>query len=233
MPSPVKPSDFCSLTPTPAISACESIKRVFFSMPALICDLLTYMFDADGNPTEEFLGDIQTVPPGCMMDYGGLTAPAGWLPCDGREVSRTEYAALFAAIGTLWGDGDGSTTFNVPDLTKRTSIGPDVGYSVGNTGGESALNVPNHTHVLGCFTGAGNDDVYLKVQAIESPETFTGRAVTGDIDANQQATINEGDSLGGANDNNAGLVTTIPVEQSSVADGNMMPYAVTLKIIKA
>lgn len=202
-------------------------------MPALICDLLTYMFDADGNPTEEFLGDIQTVPPGCMMDYGGLTAPDGWLLCDGREVSRTEYAALFAAIGTLWGDGDGATTFNVPDLTKRTSIGPDVGYSVGSNGGESSLDVPDHTHVFGRFQKSNNDDVLLKVQAIESPETFIGRRVTGDIDANQQITINEGDSLGGPNDTNSGLVTTIPVEQSSVSDGNMMPYVVALKIIKA
>lgn len=53
-------------------------------------------------------------PAGMVAPYAGKTAPAGWLKCDGSAVSRTTYAALFAAIGTLYGAGDGSTTFNLP-----------------------------------------------------------------------------------------------------------------------
>ena len=55
-------------------------------------------------------------PVGVINPYGGATAPDGWLLCHGQALSRTEYADLFAVIGTSFGSGDGSTTFNVPDL---------------------------------------------------------------------------------------------------------------------
>ena len=55
-------------------------------------------------------------PLGTINAYGGATAPDGWLLCQGQAVSRTDYANLFAVIGTSFGSGDGSTTFNVPDL---------------------------------------------------------------------------------------------------------------------
>jgi microcystin-dependent protein len=55
------------------------------------------------------------VPTGALMDFAMNTAPAGWLECNGAAVSRATYAALFTAIGTAWGVGDGSTTFNLPD----------------------------------------------------------------------------------------------------------------------
>ena len=91
--------------------------------------------------------------------------------------------------------------------------------------------VLDHTHVVGRFTGAGNDDAHFKVQAIESPETFIGRVIPGDVGRNSQITINDGQALGGPNED-SGILTTVPVEKSTVADGNMMPYAVALKIIK-
>lgn len=67
------------------------------------------------------------LPPGVTVPYGGATAPTGWLLCDGSQVSRTTYAALFAIISTTYGVGDGSTTFNVPDTMGRTVIGVGVG----------------------------------------------------------------------------------------------------------
>src|SRR6478672_8307118 len=60
-------------------------------------------------------------PAGAIQDFGGTTAPTGWLACDGQAVSRTTFADLFAYIGTTWGAGDGSTTFNVPPLQKYLS----------------------------------------------------------------------------------------------------------------
>lgn len=54
-------------------------------------------------------------PSGSIMMFGTSTAPDGWMVCDGTAVSRTTYSALFSAIGTTWGAGDGSTTFNLPD----------------------------------------------------------------------------------------------------------------------
>ena len=56
---------------------------------------------------------------GAVMAFAGSTSPAGWLLCDGSAVSRTDYAALFAVIGTTYGTGDGSTTFNLPNLVDK------------------------------------------------------------------------------------------------------------------
>lgn len=97
-------------------------------------------------------------PAGFYGDFGASTAPSGWLLCDGSAVSRTTYAALFAAIGTSYGVGDGSTTFNVPDARGRMRIGLDnlggssanrvtaaAADSVGGSGGAETKDI-SHTH---------------------------------------------------------------------------------------
>lgn len=73
------------------------------------------------------------VPTGTVLAYAGTTAPVGYLACAGQGVSRASYAALFGAIGTAYGLGDGSTTFNVPDLRCRAPIGWDVSPVAGPT----------------------------------------------------------------------------------------------------
>ena len=67
------------------------------------------------------------VPPGAILPYGGITPPSGYLLCDGSAVSRTTYSALFAAIGVQWGNGDQSTTFNIPNLQGLFMRGTDNG----------------------------------------------------------------------------------------------------------
>lgn len=66
-----------------------------------------------------------SAPTGSGQDfYGPVSAiPAGWLLCDGSVISRIDYAALFSVIGTYWGTGDGSTTFNLPPMQDRVSVG--------------------------------------------------------------------------------------------------------------
>lgn len=67
-----------------------------------------------------------SVPIGGMVDYAGSSDPnSQWLFCDGRALSRSTYAALFSAIGTAYGAGDGTTTFNIPDYAGRVSVAPD------------------------------------------------------------------------------------------------------------
>ena len=66
------------------------------------------------------------VPPGMVLPFAGAAAPEGFLLCDGSAVSRTTYGDLFAAIGTAYGAGDGSTTFNLPDLRGRVAAGREV-----------------------------------------------------------------------------------------------------------
>lgn len=68
-------------------------------------------------------------PLGAILSYGGDTAPTGWLLCDGSAVSRTTYAQLFEVIGTKYGPGDGSTTFNLPDGVSGAEL-----YPVGDAG---------------------------------------------------------------------------------------------------
>lgn len=70
------------------------------------------------------------IPPGTITMFGGSVAPAGWLLCRGQAVSRTTYAALFAAIGINYGGGDGVTTFNVPDMRGEFPRGHDAGRGV-------------------------------------------------------------------------------------------------------
>lgn len=71
-----------------------------------------------------------SVAPGATVAFARNTAPTGWLKANGAAVSRTTYAALFAAIGTTFGVGDGSTTFNVPDMRGEFSRGWDDGRNV-------------------------------------------------------------------------------------------------------
>ena len=84
---------------------------------------------------DEFLGMI--MPIGVVLDYAGSTAPDGFLVCDGRLVSRTTYSQLFAVIGTVWGAGDGSTTFRLPPTSGRASVGP--GNVIDETGATVAF----------------------------------------------------------------------------------------------
>lgn len=96
---------------------------------------------------------------GEVVAFAGATLPAGWLWCDGSAVSRSTYASLFATLGTGYGAGDGSTTFNLPDLRGRLPLGKDnMDNSVG-TGGGTASRVTTlgsgiNSVVLGATGGA-------------------------------------------------------------------------------
>ena len=97
---------------------------------------------------------------GFILPFGGGTAPSGWLECNGAAVSRSTYSDLFAIIGTIYGAGDGSTTFNVPDLQGRVMMGeggntasrtPTDLENIGDTGGSQSValvvdNLPSHSH---------------------------------------------------------------------------------------
>jgi len=89
------------------------------------------------NQLQTALGQ-NAIPTGMIAPLGMVTAPLGWILCDGSAVSRTRYSALFTAIGTVWGAGDGSTTFNLPNLTNRFLVGNGT-LTLGNTSGNIPL----------------------------------------------------------------------------------------------
>lgn len=111
------------------------------------------------------------VPSGAVLGFAMSTVPTGWLECNGAAVSRTTYASLFAAIGTMYGVGDGSTTFNIPnymgeflrgwdhgrgadpDAASRTNRGD--GTTGDNVGTKQADAFKSHTHTYNAFSGGG------------------------------------------------------------------------------
>lgn len=115
-----------------------------------------------------------SLPAGSVTQYAGATTPGGWLLCYGQAVSRATYAALFNAIGTAFGAGDGATTFNLPDARGRALFGKDdmggaaanrltsggggvAGATLGAVGGGetvtlSIAQIPSHTHT--CTTSS-------------------------------------------------------------------------------
>jgi microcystin-dependent protein len=111
------------------------------------------------------------VPPGTVQFYAANTAPAGWVKANGAELSRTTYAALFAAIGTTFGVGNGSTTFNLPDLRGEfprgwdDGRGIDSGRAFGNAQDDA---LQNHTH-------AGNGLISLGGSSILNNAGSAGR----------------------------------------------------------
>lgn len=119
--------------------------------------------------------------PGTMKISGGAGVPTGWLPCDGRAVSRTTYADLYAAIGVAWGAGNGSTTFNVPDMQQRFPLGKaasgaasDTGKILGDHGG-----IVDHSHAVSSHqhTIAGESAHQHGIDP-EAPGTSSGGAHT-------------------------------------------------------
>lgn len=152
----------------------------------------TNVYPADNSPTT---GAVQ---PGTLIQYAGTTAPSGYLFCDGAAVSRATYANLFSAISTTWGAGNGSTTFNVPDLrgyfargsgtnadgTVGTSVGAKQSDLVGQH--DHTITDPGHTHTYtapkNAFLGGATNYAYT------STETGTTSKVTTGITINNSGT---------------------------------------------
>ena len=155
-------------------------------------------------------GSNNLVPSGFVTWFAGTTAPTSWLPCNGAAVSRTTYAGLFAAIGVVYGAGDGVTTFNVPTSARRTLMGSGgsgtgtIGSTVGSTGGEEShvlttTEMPSHSHSY-------NEPVY-NVQNISSSGAST-------------------------NFSNGATTSSTGVQGSNVAHNNIQPSIVMLMIIR-
>lgn len=83
----------------------------------------------------DYVNSKMVVPSGMIAPFAGATAPKGWLLCQGQAVDRVTYNSLFAVIGTLYGSGNGTTTFNVPNMTGRFPMGYDSSWRIGTCGG--------------------------------------------------------------------------------------------------
>jgi len=92
-------------------------------------------YDFDGAN----LTDIEGIPTATIIPWTDSSVPSGYLECNGSAVSRTTYSALFAIVGTTYGSGDGSSTFNVPNLSDNTPVGKSNNKALGSTGGANTV----------------------------------------------------------------------------------------------
>ena len=92
-------------------------------------------YDFDGGN----LTGIEGIPTATIVPWTSASVPSGFLECNGAAVSRTTYSALFAIVGTTYGAGDGSSTFNVPDLQDNVAVGKSNNKNLGSSGGANTV----------------------------------------------------------------------------------------------
>lgn len=164
-------------------------------------------------------------PAGEIKMWPTATAPTGFLLCTGAAVSRTIYAALFAVIGTTFGAGDGTTTFNLPDFDNRFPVGAGDLYAVAATGGSKDAVVVSHTHTA-TVTDPGHTHGFL----------FTANAPTGSgYVAAQGANSNSTNNLSAPSSvqsNTTGVSVTNASSGESGTNKNLPPYLGVYFIIK-
>jgi microcystin-dependent protein len=123
------------------------------------------------------------MPVGSVMIWPGNIAPSGWLLCDGQAASRTYYADLFTVIGSQYGAGDGTSTFNLPDLKGRSPVGLDLSQAdfdvLGETGGEkqhtlSTAEMPSHFHSVNPPSTATGSGGASHTHTVDPPSATTG-----------------------------------------------------------
>lgn len=152
---------------------------------ATVGEILTVVDVGGDKRVQTASPSASLMPTGSMIVFAGASAPGGWLLCNGQAISRSTYSDLFAVIGTTYGAGNGSTTFNLPDLRGRAAVGRDTmgagaagrisgATTLGGSGGAqnhtlTAAQMPVHTHSL--TTGAQ----YLRVGAGAAGGTYPFR----------------------------------------------------------
>lgn len=179
-------------------------------------------------------------PPGCIQMYAAATAPTGWLLCDGAAVSRATFADLFALIGTTYGAGNGSTTFNVPNFKSRMPFGLDSAQTENNALGEvggardvtllaTQSGIRAHTHFAGTLATASDGahtHNYTRTQANGSfsANGVNHTAVANDTFATTSAGAHTHDITGDTAANSAA--------NASASHENMSPFLTVNFIIK-
>lgn len=172
-------------------------------------------------------------PTGVVLPFAGASAPSGYLLADGSAVSRTTYAALFTAIGTAYGIGDGSTTFNLPNLKGKVPVGKDAGQTefdtLAETGGAKThtlitAEMPTHTHIQNSHLHTSRQTYRL---ATSPSPAYNGDAIVGSGGAYAESAYNAMQQI------NTG--STTPTNQDTGGNGahnNLQPYIVLNYIIK-
>jgi microcystin-dependent protein len=193
----------------------------------------------DGTWAAVDVGDAAVTPAGVIAMYGGSSAPAGWLLCDGSAVSRVTYADLFTAIGTAYGAGDGVTTFAVPDLRGRFGVGKDSGTfaSLGGSGGAETVTLtaaqsgaPAHNHsVSTVVVGSGGSHSHTEA----GTSGLTGVSGGSSTTVPHSAVSTSTGSVAAHSHGLAGSVANNTTAAAASSHTNLPPYLTVNFIIKS
>lgn len=203
------------------------------------------------------LGVAGAVPVGVVNPFAGATAPSGWLLCFGQAVSRSQYPVLFSVVSTTYGSGDGSTTFNLPDMRGRAVAGKDdmggtaasrltvgtsgiTGTTLGNAGGDERVHLHTHANTVTnntVTTGAGTAHTHSQnnfgVALSASGSYYSNGFVTGGAGVDAQG---GGRGNGNESAHTHNVTSNVTISNANFGAGasqNVQPTIVLNYIIKA
>ena len=171
------------------------------------------------------------IPTATIVPWTSASVPSGFLECEGSAVSRSTYAALFAVIGTTYGVGDGSTTFNVPNLQDNVAIGKSPTKTVGSTGGANTVTP------TGNISGSTANATLSTAQLASHSHSFTAGNPAPQNNPSQFASTNAPQlQPGNKNTNNAGSGDghshNMSANFAGTANSVVQPYLTVIYIIK-
>jgi len=175
------------------------------------------------------LTGIEGIPTATIVPWSSASVPSGFLECNGAAVSRTTYAALFAIVGTTYGAGDGSSTFNVPDLQDNVAVGKSNNKSLASTGG--ANTVTSTGNVAGSTANASLSTSQLASHSHglpvgRHPNSGINPGNTGDNKATNPSSNSSGQGSGSGHSHN--MSANFVGDATSV----VQPYLTVIYIIK-
>jgi microcystin-dependent protein len=192
-------------------------------------DVLTFDTTTSKWVSAPLPAPIPGVPTGAISLFGGASAPSGWLNCDGAAVSRATYAGLFSVIGTAYGSGNGSTTFNLPDFRLRfprgSGSGSAIGASTNNNTHAHTVNVADgnhaHTHTVASSVSSSVSGNFSGTSSNEPNHTHaTNTNATGAATTNNTGNHSHSVSVPGGGSATTGSVGNTFGHRVVVAPGN-------------
>jgi microcystin-dependent protein len=173
------------------------------------------------------------IPTATIVPWSSSSVPSGFLECNGLAVSRSTYSALFAIVGTTYGVGDGSTTFNVPDLQDNTPVGKSNNKALGSTGGANTVtstgNVAGSTANATLTTAQLASHTHNITPTLSSPgEGRAGGAGFGNVNAGGNPVPLTASSTGSGTGHAHNMSANFAGDATSV----LQPYLTVIYIIK-